>query len=95
MLGGVGGFTTLVAQLHRWQPTDPYGFWLLLGLAIAQGLQHFVYKFTSSSSSRPDGLLDQIGTHKAIDWQYPIGGSIGIELRRLRRLHFTQLYYAK
>jgi hypothetical protein len=64
-------------------------FWIMQSIAAAQGLHHFFYKFTSGSSSRLDGLLDQIERGKPIDWQYLVGGSIGIELRRLRRFRST------
>lgn len=69
---------------------DDFGFWLFQSIAIAQGLHHFFYKFTSGSRLRSDGLLDQIGKGKPIDWKSPIGGSIGLELRRMRRIEFRQ-----
>jgi signal transduction histidine kinase len=67
-------------------------FWIMQSIAISQGLHHFFYKFTSGSPSRLDGLLDQIERGKPIDWQYPVGGSIGVELRRLRRFRSTSAY---
>ncbi|WP_430687576.1 hypothetical protein [Leptolyngbya sp. AN02str] len=67
-------------------------FWIMQAIAIAQGLHHFFYKFTSGSSSRLDGLLDQIERGKPIDWQSPVGGSIGVELRRLHRFRSTSAY---
>ncbi|PSB12969.1 hypothetical protein C7B61_07750 [filamentous cyanobacterium CCP1] len=66
--------------------SDREFFWVITLLAIAQGLQYFFYKFTSGSPSRHKGLSDQIEKGQPIDWRYPMGGEIGVELRRLRRL---------
>jgi WD40 repeat protein len=95
--GGQEGVITLwqmEGDVPEIADTLEYGslFWIMQSIAISQGLHHFFYKFTSGSPSRLDGLLDQIERGKPIDWQYPVGGSIGVELRRLRRFRSTSAY---
>jgi hypothetical protein len=55
-------------------------FW---GVIVAQGIQHYLYKMTSSSPRGKDGLFEMLERKQPIDWCKPLGGSIGVELRRL------------
>lgn len=86
MIGTVKVLLGFLSSEVFFRLSDRLGFWIVISLAIAQGLQHYFYKFLSGSTSRLDGLLDRIGRDEPIDWRYPIGGSIGVELRRLRRI---------
>jgi hypothetical protein len=65
-----------------WEPWT-WGYWALIVVAAAQGIQHYLYKFTSASATGKDGLLEQLERGQVINWHSPMGGSIGVELRRL------------
>jgi hypothetical protein len=60
------------------------GEWAFLGCVLAQGIQHYLYKMTSESPQGKDGLLDMLERKQPISWYRPLGGSIGVELRRLK-----------
>jgi hypothetical protein len=59
--------------------------WFFWGVIAAQGVQHYLYKMTSSSPGGKDGLFEMIEGKQPINWYKPLGGSIGVELRRLNR----------
>lgn len=59
--------------------------WFFWGVIAAQGVQHYLYKMTSSSPGGKDGLVEMIEGKQPINWYKPLGGSIGVELRRLNR----------
>ncbi|MGF1570947.1 MAG: hypothetical protein ACFCVD_23210 [Nodosilinea sp.] len=86
LMGAVVLLSRLLPDHDFFRLSDLAGFWIMQSIAIAQGLHHFFYKFTSGSPSRNDGLLDRMGKGETIDWQHPFGGAIGVELRRIRRL---------
>lgn len=58
-------------------------FWGVIGV---QGIQHYLYKMTSSSPGGKDGLFEMIERKQSINWYKPLGGSIGVELRRLNHV---------
>ncbi|MFQ3612278.1 MAG: hypothetical protein SNJ68_01010, partial [Cyanobacteriota bacterium] len=61
---------------------------MVLVMGILQGFHHFFYKVVSSGPTRFDALdrlFMHVGQGDPVKWGEPKGGSIGVELRRLRR----------
>lgn len=61
------------------------GYWGFLVSIEAQGIQHYLYKMTSASPKGKDGLFEMLEGRQSVSWSSPLGGSIGVELRRLKR----------
>lgn len=59
-------------------------YWCLFVFAEAQGIQHYLYKMTSVSPRGKDGLFEMLERRQPVSWYSPLGGSIGVELRRLK-----------
>jgi hypothetical protein len=66
-------------------PASPR-YWIFTIWAILEGLQHFTYKL---SFGRKDTLGYVLSQEWTKTWRIPLGGAIGIQLRRLRqqRMH--------
>jgi hypothetical protein len=57
-------------------------YWVFTAWAIIEGLQHFLYKL---SFGQRDTLGYVLSQGWATTWRIPLGGAIGVQLRRLRR----------
>jgi hypothetical protein len=85
----IGLFPNLLpggAFFQMWE--DPI-FWVVLVMGILTGFHHFFYKVVSSGPTRFDALdrlFVRVGQGDPVPWGEPRGGSIGVEVRRLRRL---------
>jgi hypothetical protein len=61
------------------------GYWGFFLVAEAQGIQHYLYKITSASPKGKDGLVEMLERKQPVSWYSPVGGSIGVQLRRLKQ----------
>jgi hypothetical protein len=68
-------------------PASPR-YWIFTFWAVLEGLQHFIYKLSFGRRDTLGYVLTQGWTKS---WKIPLGGAIGIQLRRLRqqRTHST------
>lgn len=86
----VATIVKIVGLAHLGVLSLPAGprYWLFTIWAILEGLQHFLYKL---SFGRRDTLGYVLTQGWAKSWKIPLGGAIGIQLRRLRqqRMHST------
>jgi hypothetical protein len=68
---------------RAWGEPWTSGEWALYAVAASQGIQHCLFKFTSASPAGRNGWFELLEQGQAKDWRSPLGGSIGVELRRL------------
>ena len=92
-IGGLSLFALIVVSLAGVSETTPLGiwapdfapdrkYWVFLSWALLEGMHHYLYKL---SFGRSDTLSHLVRTRK---WSYagkPLGGAIGVQLRKLRR----------
>ena len=65
-------------------PSNSSHHWILVAWAAIETVQHFVYKL---SFGRRDTLAYILCSRAQADWRRPLGGSVGLQVRKLRRQH--------